>query len=160
MKPAEHKTQKQQHHHHRKQQQHSLCKGAESPPAPSPTSTEKVLSLIASNYLQTTPPRTEAEHNRFLTYMERMRVNITGVTMGSLVITVRCNSLQILETLWDDYSSGHLRQVVQRCFVTKEILTELNLAALKLKTTISEEEYKANKAYYEKECARGWILFS
>ena len=156
MKPAEHKTQKQQQHRHQQKQQRA--KGAESLPAPNPTSTEEVLRSIASNYLHTTPPRTKAEHNEFFSYMKEMRVIITGVRMGSLVITVRCDSLQILETLWNDYSSGQLRQVVQRCFVTEEILTELNLAALKLKTTISEEEYKAYKAYYEKECARGWCF--
>ena len=95
------------------------------------------------------------DHNNFLAYMEKMRFIITGVKVGSLVITVKCDSLEILEELWEDYSSGHLGEVVQRCFVTKEILTELSLAELKLKTTILEKEYKAYKAYFENESARG-----
>ena len=95
------------------------------------------------------------EHNNFLAYMQKMRVIITGVRVGSLLITVKCDSLEILEELWQDYSSGHLGEVVQRCFVTEEILMELNLTELKLKTTILEKEYEACKVHFEKESTRG-----
>ena len=125
---------------------------------PIPTEGE-LLRLIAKNYLLTTPPRCEDDHNNFLSYMERMRHTITDVNVGSLVITVKSDSLEVLEELWIDYSSGHLGEVVQRCFVTEEILMELNLAELKLETTILEEEYKVCKMYFEKESARGQFSF-
>ncbi|XP_078367695.1 uncharacterized protein LOC144651630 isoform X2 [Oculina patagonica] len=128
--------------------------GAAVPQVPNFITTEGVLSLIASNYLLTTPPRNKEERDDFLKYMKEMRVIITDVQIGSLLITVKCDSLQILERLWKDYSSGHLRKVVQRCFVTEEILTELGLVELNLKTTILEQEYKACKAYFEKEQVR------
>ena len=133
------------------------CKGAEAPLAPmSPIPTEgEILRLIAANYLQTTPPRSKADHNEFLAHMQQMRVTITDVGIGSLLITVKCDSLEILETLWEDYSSGHLGEVVQRCFVTEEILRELSLAELKLQTTVTEEEYMACKIYFEKHLAQG-----
>ena len=137
----------------------SSCTGinAELPDAPmSPIPTEgEVLRLIASNYLQTTPPKCKADRDDFVAYMEKMKVIITGVDEGSLLITVKCDSLEILERLWEDYSSGHLGEVVQRCFVTEEILAELSLAELKLQTTISEEEYVACKMYFEKDPAQG-----
>ena len=135
----------------------SSCKGAEVPLAPmSPIPTEgEVLRLIATNYLQTTPPKSKADRNDFLAYLQQMRVAITGVGMGSLLITITCDSLEILERLWQDYSSGHLGEVVQRCFVTEEILTELSLAELKLQTTITEEEYLECKMYFEKHLAQG-----
>jgi len=135
----------------------SSSTGAESPQAPNiiPPEIQTVLAKIASNYLLTTPPMCQADHDNFLIYMEKMRLVITGVGIGSLLITVRCDSLEILERLWEDYSSGHLGEVVQRCFVTEEILTELSLAELKLQTTILEEEYIACKMYFEKHPARG-----
>jgi len=40
-------------------------------------------------------------------------------------------------------------------FVTEEISTEFSLAELKLKTTISEEEYKSFKADFEKDTSKG-----
>ena len=40
-------------------------------------------------------------------------------------------------------------------FVTEEILTEFSLAELKLKSTISEEEYKSFKADFEKDTSKG-----
>ena len=116
---------------------------------------EELFRLIASNYLRTTPPKSKDDRDEFKAYLKEMRVLITGVDVGSLLITVKCDSLQVLEGLWEDYSSGHLGEVVQKCFVTEEILQELNLAELKLKTTISEEEYKACKIYFEK---KGWFF--
>ena len=135
----------------------SSCTGAEAPQAPmNPIPTEgEVLRLIASNYLLTTPPKSKADHDDFLAYMKQMQVIITDVVIGSLLITVKSDSLEILERLWEDYSSGHLGEVVQRCFVTEEILTKLSLAELNLQTTISEEEYMACKMYFGKDPAGG-----
>jgi len=130
----------------------SLCTGAEANQAPIssiPTDGE-VLRLIAVNYLQTTQPSSTEDYNSFLTFMKEMRLAVTGVKFGSLLIAVKCESLQILERLWQHYLSGYLGEVVQRCFVTEEILTALSLAKLKLKTTISEEEYKTCKKYLAK----------
>ena len=125
------------------------------PQAPSPIPTEQVLCLIAHMYLNASPLSNKDDSESFLAYMKEMRTTITGVDVGSLMITVQCDSLEILERLWEDYSSGHLGEVVQRCFVTEEILTELSLAELKLQTTISEEEYIACKMNFEKDPAGG-----
>ena len=113
-------------------------------------SVEKVLTVIADKYLKATPLRSKDDLDSFLAYMREMRLIITGVRIGCLLITVKCDSLQILERFWEDYSSGRLGEVVQRCFVTEEILTELSLSELRLETTISEEEYKACKMFLGK----------
>ena len=117
---------------------------------------KEIFLSIAGNYLHTTPPQSPEERNRFKEYMKEMRLIITGVSVGSLVITVKCESLMILEELWTDYSSGHLGEVVQNCFVTEKILKELNLAELRLKTTMDIEEYNACKMFFEKDALRGW----
>ena len=57
------------------------------------------------------------------------------------MISVTCSSLQALERLWDDYCSGHLSQVVQQLLVTPEVLKELGLSRLQLRTKITKEEY-------------------
>ncbi|PFX28903.1 putative glycosyltransferase MJ1607 [Stylophora pistillata] len=114
----------------------------------------KALCLIALNYLQTTPPQSNEEHNEFMQYLEKMRVVISGVSVGSLVITVKCDSLKSLEELWEDYSCGHLEKIVQVCFVTEKILKELNLSELKLKITMDEEEYDAYRAHFDKAALR------
>ena len=133
-----------------------LSTETEAPQTPTHTPTkEQVLCLFADSYLKNVPPKSKDEHVEFLTYLNKMQLIITGHCEGSLLITVKCDSLQILDRLWEDYLSGHLGEVVQRSFVTEELLAELNLAELKLKTTISEEEYEVCRKYFEKDPARG-----
>ena len=110
------------------------------------TSKEKAFLSFVIEYFNATNPQSA----------RTLRFTIVGVSEGSLVITVKCESLMSLEELWTDYSSGHLGEVVQNCFVTEQILKELNLAELRLKTTIDIEEYKACKLFFEKDAHRGW----
>ena len=116
---------------------------------------DRVWCAIVWNYLKTTPPQSIEEHNKFMEYLRELRVIFTGASLGSLVITVKCESLQILEKLWTEYSSGRLGGMVQNCFVTEKILKEFNLTELKLKTTMDIEEYKARKVYFERVALRG-----
>ena len=110
------------------------------------------------NYLDTTPPQSRDERSEFQKYLQEMKVLITGVSVGSLVITVKCNSLKSLEKLWQDYLCGLLDKMVGDCFVTEKILKELNLAELKLKTTMDIEEYDAYKLYFlKKDALRGQL---
>ena len=119
---------------------------------------KKVLCSIAMKYFDTTPPQSRDERNEFLEFLEKTKVLITGVSVGSLVITVKCDSLKSLEELWKEYSCGLLGKMVQDCFVTEKILKELNLAELKLKTTMDIEEYNACKLYFlEKDALRGQL---
>ena len=75
----------------------------------------------------------------------KLGVDVQDSRIGSLVITVSCSSLQVLDGLWEDYQGGHLNEVIQKTLVTQEVLKELGLSEMKLKTIISEEEYKACK---------------
>ena len=119
-------------------------------------SKERDFQLIFRDCYHSTKPQSIEEWNWFREHLKEMRVIITGVSEGSLVITVKCESLMILEELWTDYSSGHLGEVVQNCFVTEKILKELNLAELRLKTTIDIEEYNTCKMFFEEDALRGW----
>jgi len=137
-------------------QNQSSCANAEAPQTPNSIPTEgQVLRLIATNYLRVKPFSCKDDCDDFLTYLEKIGGLISDVRTGSLLITVKCDSLQTLKRLWEDYSSGHLGEVIQRSFATEEILREFSLAELKLKTTISEEEYKSCKAYFEKDTSKG-----
>ena len=108
-----------------------------------------VLNLIARRYLQTVKPSTVQEYSQFVTYLEKMReVLIVSVETGSLIITVECGSLQILDQLWEDYCSGYLNEMAQKYLVTDDILKECSLLEVKLITTILEEDYKACQEFF------------
>ena len=80
--------------------------------------------------------------NLFLTYLKmKLGVNVEDYRLGSLVITVSCSSLEVLEALWKEYRTEHLNKVVQATLVTAEVLEKLDLSEVKLRTIISEEDY-------------------
>ena len=107
-------------------------------------STQEVLNMIATKYFQILDPSTPEELNGFIEYMKKVReVIIVDVKTGSLIITVECSSLQILDELWIDYKTGHLNEMAQKYLVTEDVLKAFGLTELKLKTTIVEEEYRA-----------------
>ena len=114
-------------------------------------SAQDVLNVIALRYFETVDPSKPEELNGYLRYLKEVRkVLFVDAQQGSLVITVECNSLRILEELWQDYCSGHLNQVAQEYLVTEDILKELGLIEVKLTTTIVKEEYRACRQHFLK----------
>ena len=77
----------------------------------------------------------------------KLGVTVQGHSVGSLLLTVTCSSLESLEGLWKDYCCGHLNEVVQETLVTAEVLEILCLSEVKLKTVISEDDYTAYKEF-------------
>jgi len=135
-----------------RQSQVEATKGFGSAPSISnggPPSTQDILNLVAFKYLQTVDPSKLEDLNGFVYYMEKVRnVLIVDAQPGSLIITVKCPSLEILEELWNDYCTGRLNETAQKFLVTAEILMALGLRAVKLTTTILDEEYRACREYF------------
>ena len=76
------------------------------------------------------------------------KVLVLDPKSGSLIVTVLCTSLEILDALWCDYCTGHLNDMAQKYLVTKDVLKEFDLIELKLKTTIQVEEYMAARDFF------------
>ena len=111
-------------------------------------SSQQILNLIASKYLNNLKPSTPEDFNGFIRFMKEVRdVILVDCKPGSLIITVECGSLKILEELWQDYCTGYLGRVVQEYLVTEDILKELGLSEIKLITSIDEKDYKDCQKY-------------
>ncbi|CAH3167387.1 unnamed protein product, partial [Porites evermanni] len=75
--------------------------------------------------------------NLFITYLKiKLGVDVEDYRLGSLVITVSCSSLEVLEALWSEYRTGRLKEVVQDTLVTEEVLEKLELSEVQLRTII------------------------
>ena len=112
-----------------------------------PTS-QDVLNLAASKYLKAIDPSKPEDLNGFVYYLEKVRKTlIVDTQSGSLIITVECSSVEILDELWYDYCNGFLKKMVQKFLVDDEVLKELGLTEVKLTTTILEEDYRACREY-------------
>ena len=106
----------------------------------------RIVKKFGEDYIQKSNPLIQEELHAFLKYLEEKRLAVEAMKVSSLHITVRCRSLEILEDLWRDYTSGALNEAVQRYLVTDEVLDLYNLRELKLSTKIDEEEYRRCKA--------------
>ena len=107
-------------------------------------STQEVFNRIADKYFENVDPSNPDERNGFLTYLEKVRkVLVLDIKKGSLIFTLECGSVQILDDLWEDYCTGHLNEVAQSYLMTDDILEEFGLSSLKLTSNIKEEDYKA-----------------
>ena len=110
-----------------------------------PTSDE-IFRSIAMRRLQVLPPSSEEDFDNLIKCLSALKgIVIQDVKVSSLLITVKCRSLLVLEHLWTDYTSGHLNKMVQKCLVTGDILNDLGLSELKLCLSVNEIDYKACK---------------
>ena len=77
----------------------------------------------------------------FLEYLE-LTYNVSCVTfnLGSLIIGLDCKTLKGLDKLWNDHLSGHLNKEANKHLVN-EVMKNLNLWTINLKTTIDEKNY-------------------
>ena len=86
--------------------------------------------------------------NLLISYLKmKLGVDVEDYRLGSLVLTVSCSSLEVLEALWKEYRTGHLNKVVQATLVTAEVLEKVDLGEVKLRTIISEEDYFSYKDF-------------
>ena len=77
----------------------------------------------------------------------KVGVDVHDYRLGSLIVTVSCSSLEVLEELWEEYRTGHLNEMVQATLVSAEVLEKLELSEVKLRTIISEEDYLSYKEF-------------
>ena len=113
------------------------------------TGSQKVLNFIALKYFQTVDTTKPEERNEFLKFLaDARKILVLKAQSGSLILTLLCRSLEILDALWYDYCTGHLNDMAQKHLVTKEVLKEFGLTELKLTTTIQGEEYMAARKFF------------
>ena len=77
-------------------------------------------------------------------------VNLSGAREereGKMRIAVECRNLKSLESLWQDYRSGHLNTVAEKLFVTDDIKERFGVESINIETTILEQDYLVCKEY-------------
>ena len=78
---------------------------------------------------------------------------------NSLRLAVKCNSLEGLEGLWEDYRSGRLNGMAEKYLVTDEIKRRFHVESVNLTTTILEEDYLACKEFLSSKPSKLKITF-
>ena len=113
-------------------------------------SLKEILKPSVTAYMKYHRPSTLLDFDNFFGHMTKIyRTALVSVKISSLVISVKCPTLESLERLWKDYQSGCLNDIAERFLVTDELKRKLGLDNIRLKTTIEEEKYLI--------CKRGFL---
>ena len=73
---------------------------------------------------------------------------------------MKCNSLEGLERLWEDYRSGRLNEIAEKYLVTDEIKRRFHVESVNLATTIQEDDYLACKEFLSSKPSKLKIIFA
>lgn len=115
-------------------------------------SKDEIFRFIAFRSFSSFDVSRQEERNGFVRYLEDVRRALfVDHYLGSLIVTVRCSSEQILDELWIAYETGDLNEMAQTCLVTEDLLKAFGLIEVKLTTTIEEEEYRACKNFFSQQ---------
>lgn len=95
----------------------------------------------------------------FYYYLVGVRdVIVKRARVGSLRVTVECKTLEILESLWEDYCSGNLNAAAEARLLTDDIKNRFHVVSVKLQTTILEEDYLACKLFLTNISREGYTV--
>ena len=118
---------------------------------------EERMSLYAAIEVESFPFTTQIELHNYCSHLKsKCNVDLRDKRQGSLILTVHCRTLEILERLWEDYSLNHLDGVAEKCFLTDETpktkeergeKSEDYADTVGLETTILEEDYLRCKTF-------------
>ena len=103
---------------------------------------------------------TDSFYKLFEYLKSKVGVDVHDYRLGSLIVTVSCSSLEVLEELWKEYRTGHLNEMVQATLVSAEVLEKLELSEVKLRTIISEEDYLSYKDFLKNRSGNDKISLS
>ena len=107
--------------------------------------------LLELNKLDLTETSQAEASAFFLCLQTSYNVLVKKFGIGCLKVTVECLNLEGLERLWNDYQSGDLDDLAERCLVSDKLKKKLNVETVQLKTTIAEESYmRCKEALMEK----------
>lgn len=67
--------------------------------------------------------------------------DITGISEGSIVFTLRCHSTTNAKALWEMYTSGRLQKVIEKGFITPSLKKFCRVRKIRLKVGMVESEY-------------------
>ena len=114
----------------------------------------EILSRQIQVYIKHRKVATADEVSALIKHIEKTyNLALESVGVGSLEMKFRCPTLESLEHLWSDYKSGYLNDIAEGYLVTDDIKKRLNLANVRLKTTIEDENYwNCRKILMEKSC--------
>jgi len=77
---------------------------------------------------------------------------------NSLRFTLKCNSLEGLERLWQDYRSGRINKIAEKYLVTDEMKRRFHSESVNVATTIQEEDYLACKEFLSSKPSKSKII--
>ena len=104
-------------------------------------SLKAILEVSIAEYTKHHRPSTRSDLCAFIDHMTQIyELALVSVKTSSLIITVKCPTLESLERLWKDYQSGCLNDIAERFLVTDELKRKLGVGQYQI-----EDNYRRRK---------------
>ena len=78
-------------------------------------------------------------------FFAKHHINIKNISSGSIAWSLVFTSVQSLDAFWNEYMSGHLKEMFEKDFITKQLLNEADLEAAELEISVDEEDFNTCK---------------
>ena len=90
-------------------------------------------------------PEEQEGHIRLYRLLADEYIRIKDISPGSIVWSLVFTSVKSLDVFWNEYMSGHIKDMFEEEFIAKQLLDELCLENAELDIKVSEEDYKRCK---------------
>ena len=87
-------------------------------------------------------PEEEREHRSSFKFFAKHHIKIKEISSGSIVWSLVFTSLDSLKVFWNEYLSGHLKEMFEKDFITKDLLEALELEAAEIQISVIEQNFK------------------
>ena len=126
-------------------------------------SKDKLLEQIEGNLLflmnqtleklKSATSREEAEvHMRTYRFFADEQIRIREISSGSIVWILVFESIDSLDVFWNEYLSGHLKEMFEKDFITNDLLKSAELESADIHIYVSEQDFKTCE-----EELKGWF---
>ena len=96
----------------------------------------------------------EAEfHMRTYRFFADEQIRIREISSGSIVWILVFESIDSLDVFWNEYLSGHLKEMFEKDFITNDLLKSAELESAEIQIYVSEQDFKTCQ-----EELKGWFV--
>ena len=105
----------------------------------------KLMNKELKRILSAKTKEEEKEHKTSFEFFAKHHITIKNISSGSIVWSYVFISVKSLDVFWNEYMSGHIKEMFEKDFLTKQLLDEAEVEAAELEIHVEEDDFNTCK---------------